>query len=343
MSTVARQYQVLFVDDEPDFLQAVTETFGAMSEGRWQMHRATSADAALNLLKSRKMDLVVVDVNMPMLDGVQFLRILNRKHAGIKKVTLTGYATEEKRSECLANGAELFIEKPRTAQGFKSIFVMLEELLTWTPQQGFQGMLRQVGLNDVIQMECLGRNSSVLEVQNQQQRGRIYIEDGNIIHATLGGEQGEAAFQKILALSGGAFGLHPFESPGVRTIEGSWEFLLMEAARVRDELAAQPVEEPTSPAPEIPVVQEAPPEVAVAETLICKADGEPLYQWQCETLSDRQELLQTISQQAALLAKGLPLGQFDRLEIQQANGRTIAQATPERRVFVRVLNLTAAP
>ncbi len=336
------QPQILFVDDEPDFLRVVMETFTDMSGGRWQMHRAHSADAALEILKRQKMDLVVVDINMPLLDGVQLLRILNRRHPDLKKVTLTGFASEVKRNECLANGAELFIEKPRTSQGFKSIFLMLEELVTWTPKKGFQGMLRQVGLNDVIQMECLGRNSSILEIKNQRVHGRVFIENGDIIHATCGDEQGEKAFQKLLATAGGEFKLHPFEAPGLRTIEGSWEFLLMEAARVSDELASQALDEPSPVEAEIPAaepVAEALPDVVVAETLICSPKGEMLYSWSCADALARVALLQTISQQAGLMAQCLPLGSFERLEVLQSTSRVVAQINPERMVFVRVASL----
>ena len=119
------------------------------------------------MLKQKQMDLVVVDVNMPVLDGIQFLDLLGERHPDTKKVSLTASATEEKRSACLAAGAELFIEKPSSDDGFKSVFAMLDDLMNWAPQQGFQGKLRRVGLQDVIQMECLGRNSSVLEVYNE--------------------------------------------------------------------------------------------------------------------------------------------------------------------------------
>ena len=175
---------------------------------------------------------------MPLLDGIQFLNLLGKRYPELKKVTLTAYATEEKRSQCLAAGAELVIEKPHTPDGFKSVFAMLDDLMNWAPQQGFQGMLRRVGLQDVIQMECLGRNSSVLEVYNEHVLGRIYIENGSIIHAAGGELTGERALQRLLALPGGSFELVPFELPPENTISGPWEFLLMEAARVRDETAA---------------------------------------------------------------------------------------------------------
>jgi CheY-like chemotaxis protein len=334
-----KQYQILFVDDDPDFLAMIQDFFATLGEQIWRIHCVTSADQAIEFLKARKIDLVVSDVNMPMLDGIQFLHILNRSHPDLKKAVITSNATEEKRSACLAEGAELFIEKPRSPEGLRSIFVMLEELITWTPREGFQGMLRRVGLPDVIQMECLGRNSSILEIHNLQLRGRVYIEDGRIIHARAGETEGEAAFYKLLALPSGEFRLQPFKSPSKCTIEGQWEFLLMEAARMRDEMAAQATATGTAAEPAAAV--ESPVETPgtgaqVEETLICSGQGEPFYVWQCSDRKARVALLQSVAQQAATLSQLMPLGNFDRLEIQFATGRAVAQARADRMVFVRL-------
>ncbi len=344
MKAPVKQHQILFVDDENNFLETIRALFTAWSKNGWLIECATSADQALEILKNRTFDLIVVDVNLPVVDGEQFLGILNRRFPAVKKAALTGFATEEKRTACLAAGAELFIEKPRSADGLKSVFTMLDDLVTWKQEAGFQGMLRQVGLQDVIQMECLGRNSSVLEARNQTLTGRIYIEEGQIVHAMAGGLTGEAALQKILSLAGGAFQLQPFEAPPARTIEGQWEFLLMEAARVRDESASRDVEAEAAtkmPEPILPPFQEpeAVPElskVSVVETLICTSQGTPLYQWQCSDAKARVTLLAEIGQQATRVGRLLPLGKFDRLEIQLADGRAVAQVKPDRLIFVRV-------
>ncbi len=79
MKTPAKQQQILFVDDEKSFLDMVRALFMAWSKNSWQIESATSADQALEILKTRKFDLIVVDVNMPVLDGIQFLRILDRR------------------------------------------------------------------------------------------------------------------------------------------------------------------------------------------------------------------------------------------------------------------------
>jgi CheY-like chemotaxis protein len=343
VTTPVKQQQILFVDDETAFLETVGTLFTDWSKNSWSIESASSADQALEILKTRHFDLVVVDVNMPVLDGIQFLRILDRRFPDLKKAAITGYATEEKRSACLANGAELFIEKPRSAEGLKSIFVMLEELVTWKQQAGFQGMLRQVGLQDVIQMECLGRNSSILEIRNRQLTGRIYIEDGRIIHADAGDVKGESAFQKLLSLTGGSFQLLHFEPPNERSIEGQWEFLLMEAARVRDETTGDtPGTGPdTAPKPSTSAsdsrLTAAAASVRAVETLICGGQGKILYEWQCADAIARVALLMDIGQQAASVGQLLPLGQFDRLEIQLSASRAVAQVNPDRMVFVHVL------
>ena len=74
----------------------------------------------------------------------------------------------------------------------------------------------------------------------------------------------------------------------------------------------------------------------VEETLICSGQGDPLYVWQCPEAPARVALLQTVAQQAAFLGQLMPLGNFDRLEIQLANSRAVAQAKADRMIFVRV-------
>ena len=148
---------------------------------------------------------------------------------------LTGMATEESRKTCLESGAALFLEKPVAPNGFATIFAALDALAGAQPQGGFRGMMRRVGLQEVLQLECLGRKSSVLEIFTGKVRGRIFICDGAIVHADSGTLQGEVALYGMLALRGGEFNLLPYSEPPRRTIEGQWESLLMEAARLTDE------------------------------------------------------------------------------------------------------------
>jgi CheY-like chemotaxis protein len=230
-----RRKRILFVDDEKAFLEMIQHVVAHRSNDTWEVFVADTAGQALSILQSQPMDLVVIDIQMPVVDGLQFLSLLHRKYPNLQKVVLTGFATEDYRAASLSGGAELFLEKPRTAEGMETILVTLRELARWQPEEGFRGVLRRVGLQDVIQLECLSRHSLVLAVSAGGVHGEIFIKDGAIVHAQLGDQTGEAALYRLLSLPSGEFSFKTFGDPPANTIEGSWEFLLMEAARVRDE------------------------------------------------------------------------------------------------------------
>jgi CheY-like chemotaxis protein len=238
--------QVLLVDDSMALLETAAELFETLSNGAWHVHQACGADEALSIMQQHRIEVAAIDVSMPMLDGLQLLAMLHRRHPDVKKVMLTGVPSETYRAQCLAAGAELFLEKPTTRDGFKFVFNVLNDLITWKPADGFSGTLQHVGLNDVIQIECLRRNSCVLQIQNGEARGEIYIESGVIIHAAAGQDHGENALHKLLGLTHGRFELSPFQKPSDRTISGAWEWLLMESARVRDEEKGKAAEEKTT-------------------------------------------------------------------------------------------------
>lgn len=272
--------RILFVDDDAALLEQFKEIFSVLSDGAWEIHTAQNHAQALGLIqKQQRMDLIVLDIGMPVVDGVQFLRLLNRAHPGQQVVMLTGLADESKRKECLELGALLCLEKPTEPGGYESIYAALDAVASSGGGTGFRGMMRQVGLQEVLQMECLGTKSSILEIVTGRTRGLIYICDGAIIHAEKANLRGELALNSLLSLSGGEFNLLPFTEPAERTIQGQWEFLLMEAARLQDEKsgddepapgdsggfnpepAAPETSKPAKPAPVVPAALDSFPDM----------------------------------------------------------------------------------
>ncbi len=254
-----KQFHVLFVDDSMAFLETFTDLCSVLSDQTWEIHTAPTADLALSILQKIPIDLAVLDIGMPMLDGLQLMGIISRRYPAIKIAVMTGNANESKRADSLASGAELFIEKPISPDGIKVVFNMLNDLVSWTHREGFTGALRQVGLQEVIQMECIARHSSILEIRNQHMRGQIFIETGAIIHAVAGTLTGEKAFNELLSMSGGEFQLKPFKAPPQQTIFGGWEFLLLEAARRSDEDTAMLSRKAVEAAAAAATAENAPP------------------------------------------------------------------------------------
>lgn len=341
-ATASKPKRILFLDDDPVFLQQAREMFGALARGAWDIHLAQNHAQALAALSEQHMDLIVLDLGMPVVDGVQFLRLLNRAHPGQPVVVLTGLADDARRRECQELGALMIFEKPAEPGGYESLFAAMDALVV-APAAGFRGMVRSLGLDEVLQMKCLGRKSAVLEITTSRVRGRIYLENGAIIHAEQGSLQGEVALYSLLALHGGEFNLRQFAPPARRTINGQWEFLLMEAARLRDENAASARTPAPEPAPATNAEPDAPPapepdghsEAHIEEVLVCSGAGEVLFESRCHSLETSLALLRQIEEEAGRLAGLLPVGRLDRVEIYSAGGRVLAQIRPDRRLLVR--------
>lgn len=279
----AKKFHVLLVDDSREFLDVFGGMCSALANQTWEIHRATSADRSMVVLQQHPIELAVLDIGMPLVDGLQLLGIISRRYPGVKLAVMTGLVTESNRATGLANGAELFIEKPVSAEETKVVFNMLNDLVSWPHREGFSGTLRQVGLQEVIQMECTGRRSLILEIRNQQMRGQIYIEVGAITHAEAGELVGDKALNRLLSLTSGEFQLKPFKSPPQRTVEERWELLLMEAARCCDEdtafIVKKAAERSTkTPAPEVtPATEEKAEKIDVADddfVVVATYDGQ---------------------------------------------------------------------
>ena len=105
--------------------------------------------------------------------------------------------------------------------------------------QGFAGTLKNIQLDDLIQMCCLSTTTITIRVSQGAQQGTIHIWDGDIVHAVCGQMTGEEAFYTILGWKSGGFETFDGGVSEVATIKKSYEFLLMEAARRADETVIQ--------------------------------------------------------------------------------------------------------
>jgi DNA-binding NarL/FixJ family response regulator len=340
-----RARRILLVDDDVSFTSFFKEFLVSHRPGAWVVHTADHYAPALACLKAHSIDLAVIDIRMPIMDGLQLLSLLKRTHPELPVVMLTSDATAEHRAQSLQGGAALFFDKAEVASSLEAIYAALEAVAS-APTEGFRGMLRQVGLTDVVQMECLGRKSSILQVTSTRGSGGIYIEDGSIIHAEFGGLQGEPALFQLLGFSGGEFLLRPFVTPARQTIDAHWESLLMESARLHDEASASaPPAEPGGEAPAVPYPEPPPasagtsatpaPDRHVREIVLCSNTGELFYEWQSPAVDRRIQLLNAMFDLGTSLAHSLALTRPERLEVEAQDDRVMILMQPDRRLFVR--------
>jgi DNA-binding NtrC family response regulator len=100
---------VLLVDDEVDFLDTLSER---MRTRGMEVATANTGIEALQKVEKEAYDVIILDLMMPGVDGLEALKILKAKRPELQVILLTGHATVEKGIEAMKLGAMDFLEKP---------------------------------------------------------------------------------------------------------------------------------------------------------------------------------------------------------------------------------------
>jgi CheY-like chemotaxis protein len=233
MDTNKTSHKILVLDDDPELLELYSDMLGQLPS-KPQIFTSNSGARALTMLEEEGYRLLICDLRMPKMDGLQVLSIVRRKYPELRTVALTSVVDEQFRSRVYALGVDLFWHKPSTEQEIKMFLDCLESLLGREDEDGFRGV-QSKSLVDIIQMECISQSSSVLRITNGPVSGRIWIQDGEVWDAVAGDLGGEAAFQKILSWRAGIFETLPPEPSRPRVIQKSYNALLLESAQALDE------------------------------------------------------------------------------------------------------------
>ena len=296
--------KILLLDDEDDLLDLYREILLSLPS-KPEVQTSNSGARAISLIESEPFSLLISDLNMPKMDGLQVLSIVRRKFPNLRIVVMTSVMDEQYRSRAYAMGVDLFWEKPGNEPEIKLFKECIESLLGRDSQSnsGFRGV-QSKSLVDIIQLECLSQSSSVLKITNGSREGKIWVLNGELIDASAGDATGETAFKEIFGWRTGNFEILPSDSNRTRTIFNSYQGLLLDSAQALDESQGQ------EPAPSGTSTPSAPssPLVALARTegveflLALSADdkkaldswgldnAEPLGKWTRQTQKNFRDL-----------------------------------------------------
>lgn len=100
---------VLFVDDEVGFLETILKR---MKKRNIEVYGVESGEEALAFLDKDSVDIIVLDVRMKGMDGIQTLEEIKKKHPLIEVIMLTGHASVEVAIQGMELGAFDYLMKP---------------------------------------------------------------------------------------------------------------------------------------------------------------------------------------------------------------------------------------
>jgi two-component system, chemotaxis family, chemotaxis protein CheY len=115
------EIRTLIVDDSSVMRKIVERALRQAGLDSLVVHEAGSGLEGLDLLRARQVDLILSDINMPSMDGLEFLRQIQAQNLapGVPVVMITTESSEEHVKQAIQAGARGYIRKPFTAEQVK--------------------------------------------------------------------------------------------------------------------------------------------------------------------------------------------------------------------------------
>jgi two-component system, OmpR family, response regulator len=104
-----KNLRVLVVDDEADFLETIVKR---LQRRKIDAYGVDGGKKALEIVENERFDVVVLDILMPGMDGIETLKLLKKKKPFIEVIILTGHGSVESGLQGMQFGAFDYIMKP---------------------------------------------------------------------------------------------------------------------------------------------------------------------------------------------------------------------------------------
>ena len=223
---------VLIVDDEEQLLLTMQAGFESYKD-RFQVLTARNGKEATALLASTRINLVVTDLKMPEMDGIELLSFLKNNFPEIPAIVMTAFGTPEIENGLLHTNMIRMLEKPVDFDELTQLILsLLEHDLTG-------GTLTGISVPSFLQLIEMEQNTCLMEVKSAEgEQGLLYFNKGVLYDAMFGKESGDEAVYSILMLDDVKISFRTLPSKKLKKkIKTPLMKLLMDGIRMKDERA----------------------------------------------------------------------------------------------------------
>ncbi len=183
-------WSILIADDEAEYVRILKHCLE--KDDRYHIHAANDGRQALDVIEKETIDMMVLDLTMPVMDGIELLTELHNKHIWLPVLILTGRRIREKKSPQREFGIVEFMDKPAKIEDMKR---KMEEILNAREKRDNTYGLSLTAILEVLEME---RKTGVLTINLEKEKGRIYFRDGVAFDIDLKGFSSKEAMRECL-------------------------------------------------------------------------------------------------------------------------------------------------
>lgn len=180
---------VLLVEDEPTTLNLYR--VGLKGLLGFRILLAEHGQKAMEYLKAHPVDVIVTDLNMPVMDGFRLISWVSARYPSVPIIVMTGVPETQHMNAPLSMGALRILSKP------PRLSKLMDEIRD-AAHRPSDGAVRGIALNSLLQLLNWERKNCTLTVKAEPEVGLMYVKDGQVIHAAYRDKEGLDACYTIL-------------------------------------------------------------------------------------------------------------------------------------------------
>lgn len=223
-------HQVLIVDDEEPLLLSIMAGFE--DNDRFQIQTASNGREAIELIEGKKIDLLVTDLRMPEMDGIELLAAMTEREHHVPNIVMSAFGTPVIEDRLQKNGTLRFLDKPielnTLEQAINEALDLVDEL---------DGSLAGISLGSFLQLIQAEQKTGLVTVfGGGTRRGMLFFEDGSLLDGRSGKLAGDDAVLEMLSWDNVRISLEDLPEYEVETkVSADPMMLILEGARRKDE------------------------------------------------------------------------------------------------------------
>lgn len=226
---------ILIVDDDKTFLLSLVEGLRAHDQ-EFEIRTAENGKIATQILKDESVDLIITDLKMPVMDGFELLAYMSSHHPRIPVIVMTAYGTPVIENSVSHLGAIRYLEKPLDFDLLVDNIYNIVKPFDDVDVPGIQ-------LTSFLKLLQMEKKTCVLTIRNQDQKGKLFLKKGNLIHAIAPNSSGETAVMEILAWGQPEIQISSKTFSVEKNIQHDLDFIMMVLeSRQRSARASEPVQ-----------------------------------------------------------------------------------------------------
>lgn len=228
MSDQRERRHILFVDDDPASRRVIERVLRAGVPAA-RVTCVGEGEQALTLLAQSPIDLLITDLGMPGMDGIELLRQVANRRITVPVIVVTGRGGPSDETRALSGGAIEFFEKPIQAEPFVRCVQGLLEA------NEHRSRIEGVSIAGFVQLLNMERKTCALRVTTSETQGVLFFSSGVLVDARQDERIGVAAALEIFTWKEAVITLDALSRGRSATIHASVTELLLESARLADE------------------------------------------------------------------------------------------------------------